>query len=231
MAGFIANITDSEAIQVVLRGSANEVEYDDTLVADLRSKKVEEFIDHITGIVNSNNGQPGAVRNDARNLFVKKIRTALSLCMSKHDQVLVVGNSRFGRIKIPTCIACDRPLLEKVRHDSVQKPDNGPRRNFPVMGGGGITGQESLDDSAASSSLIGGVLSGSPVPRNKQRGQMKGSVRLPQTQSDKLLRPNSSNAGPEAEILRSALAIPGRPGNSTSKNGFGQSDERLPDLY
>ena len=30
-------------------------------------------------------------------------------------QVLVVGNSRLGRVKIPSCIACDRPLIDKVR--------------------------------------------------------------------------------------------------------------------
>jgi hypothetical protein len=38
--------------------------------------------------------------------------------MSKHDQVLVIGNSRFGRVKIPSCIACDRPLLNKVRQEN-----------------------------------------------------------------------------------------------------------------
>ena len=29
-------------------------------------------------------------------------------------QVLVPTYSRAGRVKIPSCIACDRPLLEKV---------------------------------------------------------------------------------------------------------------------
>lgn len=37
----------------------------------------------------------------------------VSIYMSS-SQVLVVGNSRLGRIKIPSCIACDRPLLDKV---------------------------------------------------------------------------------------------------------------------
>ena len=35
--------------------------------------------------------------------------------MSKHDQMMVVGNSRLGRTKIPSCIACDRPMMDKVR--------------------------------------------------------------------------------------------------------------------
>jgi len=32
----------------------------------------------------------------------------------------VTNNTRVGRVKIPSCIACDRPLLEKVRHDKVK---------------------------------------------------------------------------------------------------------------
>ena len=31
--------------------------------------------------------------------------------------MLVAGHSRIGRVKIPSCIACDRPLVEKVRRD------------------------------------------------------------------------------------------------------------------
>ena len=29
-------------------------------------------------------------------------------------KVLVLGSTLFGKVKIPSCIACDRPLLEKV---------------------------------------------------------------------------------------------------------------------
>ena len=35
---------------------------------------------------------------------------------------MVTGNTRIGRVKIPSCIACDRPLLEKVRHDKYKDP-------------------------------------------------------------------------------------------------------------
>jgi hypothetical protein len=31
--------------------------------------------------------------------------------------VLISGHSRAGALKIPSCIACDRPLLQKVRRD------------------------------------------------------------------------------------------------------------------
>jgi hypothetical protein len=31
-------------------------------------------------------------------------------------KVLVLGSTLLGRVKIPTCIACDRPLVERVSH-------------------------------------------------------------------------------------------------------------------
>lgn len=41
-------------------------------------------------------------------------------------QVLTVGNSRLGRIKIPTCIACDRPLIDKVSLETAASHGNAP---------------------------------------------------------------------------------------------------------
>lgn len=205
LAAFIANITDSEAVQTVLRAANNEVEYDEGLVVELRSRKTEELCADIMNIVDAHNNTPGAVRKDARTLFMTQTKKALSLCMSKHDQVLVVGNSRFGRIKIPTCIACDRPLVEKVRQEQVLGADNGPRRNFSSFGGGAGPLQDNSSEQFVSSF---GEVSGSPPPRRKD----KGIVRLPQTKSEKVLRPNSSHGGNEANALRSNLKHP-RPGN------------------
>ena len=39
--------------------------------------------------------------------------------MSKHDQILLIGSSSLGRLKIPTCIACDRPLADKVKRSDI----------------------------------------------------------------------------------------------------------------
>lgn len=36
--------------------------------------------------------------------------------MGTQIQVIVPGHSRLGRVKIPTCIACDRPMVGKSRH-------------------------------------------------------------------------------------------------------------------
>ena len=41
----------------------------------------------------------------------------MELTLRVVEQILVAGHTRIGRIKIPTCIACDRPLVDKVRRD------------------------------------------------------------------------------------------------------------------
>ena len=155
--------------------------------------------------VSNNHDKPGAVRSDARKAFMQTLKKAIDLCMSKHDQVLVVGNSRFGRMKIPTCIACDRPLVDKVRQERNVPADNGAQRDFPGFPQFGQGG--SIDDST----LSGGALMGSPVPKNKTRG--KQSVKLPRAQQEKILRPNSSQGAAEASTMRGGMRAP-RPGQS-----------------
>lgn len=217
LTAFIANITDSEAVQTVLRGSAGEVEYDENIVADMRGRKLESFCAEVSQIVVAANSTPGTVRQEARTKFMRQVRRALDLCMSKHDQVLVVGNSRGSRIKIPTCIACDRPLLDKVRQEQLVPPDSGSHKNFPVMGGGG----RPLDTNEESHPEEFDGVAGSPPPRTKHRGASK--VRVPNVKADKVARPISSNGGADASILRASLKIP-RPGASNAN--FSSTDER-----
>jgi hypothetical protein len=54
---------------------------------------------------------------------LKKVEKIFQLSLSKHDQVLLPTQTRAGRVKIPSCIACDRPLLEKVRQDLVSRSE------------------------------------------------------------------------------------------------------------
>jgi hypothetical protein len=211
LTSFIANITDSEAIQTVLRGNSAEVEYDENVVSEMRGRKVEAFCLDVMQIVEVSNSQPGAVRQEARTKFMRQIKRALDLCMSKHDQVLIVGNSRGSRIKIPTCIACDRPLLEKVRQEQMVGRDGGQHKDFPLMGGGGRPIVETTAESVPEGGFDG--VAGSPPPRNKQRGG-KG-VRVPNVMSEKVMRPNSSNGGKDAMNLRASLKVP-RPGMSNA---------------
>lgn len=207
IAALVAHDTDFEAVQMALREDATGLEYDDTYVSGMRQRKIEEFLSHVHNTVHSHHDKPGAVRSDARKAFVQALKKALDLCMSKHDQVLVVGNSRFGRMKIPTCIACDRPLVDKVRQERVVPPDNGPQRDFPAFPQFGQGG--SIDDST----LSGGALVGSPVPKNKTRGSSKQSVKLPRAQQEIVQRPNSSHGGAEANAMRGGMKAP-RPGHS-----------------
>ena len=145
------------------------------------------------------------------------------MCMSKHDQVLVVGNSRFGRIKIPTCIACDRPLLEKVRQESlVQADDSAQRRNFPLFGGGvGGASQSALEDPNSMASTLS-LVSGTSPPKLRVRGRAT-KVKLP------VARPTSSHGDATGVVstLRGGLKMP-RPGSS---NNFSANQEEEQGMF
>ena len=121
---FIANKTDAEMVQEIISSSPEEAEYEEDVVVERRQESLEEFLELIYGQIYTANSEPGAIRGEARNKFIRQTRKALQLCMSKHDQVLIAGNTRLGKIKIPTCIACDRPLVERVRHDTFSRQDD-----------------------------------------------------------------------------------------------------------
>ena len=109
----ISQFTDSEAIQRSLKDKSGDLDYASSLV-DIRHERVNSFIADVARVQSESHPQSGMLRNEARNKFIGCLQRALMIAMSKHDQVLVVGNSRLGRMKIPSCIACDRPLLTKV---------------------------------------------------------------------------------------------------------------------
>eukprot|EP01038_Epipyxis_sp_PR26KG_P007327 gene7327-9985_t len=121
----IAKSSDAEMIQYMLEVNSSttpnitlsEAKYDETFVVNRRQQKQNDFVHYITDMVVSHFPQPGIVRLEARTLFLALIHKALDMFMSKHNQILVVGNSRLGRQKIPSCIACDRPLLDKQKSD------------------------------------------------------------------------------------------------------------------
>ena len=121
---FIANITDAQMVQDIISSSPEEADYEEDVVVERRQEKLEEFLQLIYGQIYEANSEPGAIRGEARDKFIRQTRKALQLCMSKHDQVLIAGNSRLGKIKIPCCIACDRPLVERVRQDTFSRQDD-----------------------------------------------------------------------------------------------------------
>ena len=117
MTAFISTYTDAELVQKAIRNQiydAGDIPTEDFNATERREMRIEEFIVETLDIVAHSHPQTGLIRLDAREKFTKQMKKALMMCMSKHDQVLLLGNSRLGRIKIPSCIACDRPLLDKV---------------------------------------------------------------------------------------------------------------------
>jgi len=123
---FMAKTADAEMVQymILIVSSVNNsgpvtkdetLAYDENFVLTRRHFKMEEFLSRVSEMVSTlSNTQPGIVRHDARTIFLAAVKKSLDMFMTKHNQVLTVGNSRLGRIKIPTCIACDRPLIDKV---------------------------------------------------------------------------------------------------------------------
>lgn len=88
LAAFASNAADAEVVLRVLRASPNDLSYDESTVNAIREEKLETFLsDVISAIEKMSTREPGVIRAEARELFLKKLRTALVLCMSKHDQV------------------------------------------------------------------------------------------------------------------------------------------------
>jgi len=124
---YVANFTDAQMVQEIISSAPEEADYEEDLVVQRRQEKLEEFLDIVYGQIFTSNSEPGAIRGEARERFIRQTRKALQLCMSKHDQVLIAGNSRLGKIKIPCCIACDRPLVERVRQDTFSRGNDDSR--------------------------------------------------------------------------------------------------------
>jgi hypothetical protein len=158
MAELIAEQADFEMVEqsiAAVNGPlvVQDVNYDESFVVNTRQRKQDEYVELVLHHVNEQVNNGGVLRSDARQLFVALIRKALDMFMSKHNQVLIAGNSRLGRVKIPSCIACDRPLVEKIRLDrSIASPPPGTRglmeqsaatlRSGWSNQGGGILGDE-----------------------------------------------------------------------------------------
>ena len=144
LTALIASSTDADMVSKVLRSAPEEVEYDEELVARMRQEKISDFIADVARRLTDVNGAPGLVRFEARERFLKNLRRALQMCMSKHDQVLIVGSSKLGRIKVPSCIACNRPLLEKVPHDAIPRHDDNFSKSFVPYFGHGAAAEDSF---------------------------------------------------------------------------------------
>ena len=122
MAEFIASKADQEAIVKLIRGNKDDVTYTDEEIENSRVTMLFRWMRKVTDALDEIKPKPGKVRSEARAKALKKMSDAVDMAMSKHDQVLITGHSRLGRVQLPTCIACDRPLAAKKRFKDI--PDN-----------------------------------------------------------------------------------------------------------
>eukprot|EP00604_Paraphysomonas_vestita_P000869 CAMPEP_0174819082 /NCGR_PEP_ID=MMETSP1107-20130205/2098_1 /TAXON_ID=36770 /ORGANISM="Paraphysomonas vestita, Strain GFlagA" /LENGTH=727 /DNA_ID=CAMNT_0016031919 /DNA_START=488 /DNA_END=2671 /DNA_ORIENTATION=- len=132
-ANMIASQADSFIIQQIIRGETVDLGQDDPVV-DKRQQLIEKSLTTLREKLHDNYPNAGAIRLEARDMFVTRFNHALQLAMSKHDQIIATGTSRLGRIKIPACIACDRPLVTKVLRDKTIPSSQRPRSPLAPLG-------------------------------------------------------------------------------------------------
>jgi chromosome segregation ATPase len=88
LTAFMASCSDAEVVQKALRSHPYDVVMEEDNVSDNRQLKMDNFVAEVMALVISQNPQPGIIRLETREKFEKQLRKALSLCMSKHNQVL-----------------------------------------------------------------------------------------------------------------------------------------------
>jgi hypothetical protein len=139
MAEFIASKADQLAINKFIKASAEDVLYTDEEIEASRVNILHRWMQQVQGIVDSEaKRKTNVIRGAAREKILKKMSDAIDMAMSKHDQVLITGHSRLGKVQMPSCIACDRPLAAKKRFRNMQGKEDQVERvaQQPLHGGG-----------------------------------------------------------------------------------------------
>jgi len=123
LASCVASQADTIAIEEVLESDPKRIMYTDSEVAALRVRTLDAFMEGLERSLDRAFPTPGQYRRNARIYFVTKLRQAVDLALSKHDQVVMLGHSRIGRVQLPSCLACDRPLINVSRDRGNQGGD------------------------------------------------------------------------------------------------------------
>lgn len=125
VAHVVAETADLQAIQRLVRGAPQDIVYEDT-VAQKRASCLDNIIKDMRAKLKSQYPDAGLLRLEARDVFISRLSHALQVAISKYDQVLTTGHTRLGRVSVPSCIACDRPLLSKApRQSSLEAAQEG----------------------------------------------------------------------------------------------------------
>jgi hypothetical protein len=114
----IADIANYDAIKRTVRSSLDDTMYAEDQVSVFRTEEVASFERKVMKKVEHLNPKPSQYKRDARQKFITVLDQAIEVSLTQFEQVVVMGHSRIGRVALPTCVACDRPLVEKVRKSS-----------------------------------------------------------------------------------------------------------------
>lgn len=196
-ARFIAETADLEGLQKILCGSnADALTYcEDELQGRREELQTEMDIALEVALLDAIGEARGAVRQEAREKTRRRIREAVDVALSKYDQVLLDGSTRIGRIKatIPTCVACDRPLRNKVRRGR-EAPTGGtinprPRPPTPAENKPRSGRSEEIDPEQA---VISNIAGAAEEQGDVHSGPyiLRGGFRMPKNEPGRVFTPN-----------------------------------------
>ena len=134
VAQVVAEMADLQAIQKMVRGAPQDIIYEDA-VTQKRNSCLDQVMQDLKAKLREQHPDAGLLRLEARDMFLSRTFHAFQLAISKYDQVLTTGHTRIGRVSVPSCIACDRPLLAKAPRQQGNGDNN--------MGGNGFAGGSS----------------------------------------------------------------------------------------
>jgi chromosome segregation ATPase len=134
LAEYIANRADFACLRQLISGATIEdIMYIHDQVDILRHEMTEDFLKHMVQLVKEKakvGDDPPKIILEARKIFTHRFRRAIEMSLTKYEQVQVIGNTRIGRVSVPTCVACDRPLVSKGRakREDANPADGAPSR-------------------------------------------------------------------------------------------------------
>ena len=132
---FAASSTDLEAVEALI--SEDNLKVNAESLAEKSKARVDKFVDQCRMLVDTKNppNKVNQIRNDCRDKYFNLFIGALYSWLSSHDQVITVGNSRFGRTKIPTRETPKKPSREilyssqGLQRTSSRKASKGDAKN------------------------------------------------------------------------------------------------------
>ncbi len=131
MADYIARKADVWAVEQQIHGAPEDVAYSDASVEQRRQRIFRNFMELVGEEIAKRHPDAGSLRLEARRKGTQKIAQAIEMSLSKCDMVGVVGHSRLlaRRLDVPTCAACDRPLINRRNPYRGPEPPDAPRED------------------------------------------------------------------------------------------------------